>query len=495
MSEQLVAISSEQLKELIGAVQGGQAATLEKVLDRMDEKLKHTPGSTTPAAGGMLHGYLADGSGNLAVLAGAGVRPEMWSAMSRPFTFLDALGAPKKSMLANEIVEIQTGVTAASGSNTNSWCGDPPDVTGDLKVCRIAKAWGEYYGKSKLQIIPEMGEIATYADVPRNIINIGPAGHPFFPDIMFNLDNTQSRLQYTLWSMGQGMELTLERVAVQGSTALAYTATQLGYMSEFDGLDRWIKTGYTDSVAGVTCPAADSLVLDFGTSLGNTIAGESQARYINDAVMQLIWGLTQRAARNRVENFQLALVMRQELFYKLVDHIACNYSSSGCSLSESNAELAVMSTDYINWRDGMLNGQYILVRGMKYPVLFSDGVDLEGIGQDQFRTDIYAIPLLGKGRQLTYVQYFPMDNAVISEFEGFPDGATAVPINNGLWLFSEERTSFCKEFHVAGRMRLIIETPFLAGRIDNIEFTYDTDLTHDPYYGESMYVDGGVSYR
>lgn len=459
------------------------------------EVFKNTPASTTLPAGGQLHGPLMDGSGNWSVLAGMGVRPGMWSAMTRPHSLVRALPAPLRSINYNELLEIQTGVTAGSGTNATGFCADPPDVTGDMKVCRQVISFGNYYGKTKLQSIPETGQIRNYADVPRDLLNAGPAANPLIPDIMYRLDDTMSSLQYKLWTFGQSVELSLERVLIQGNASLTSVNTQLGFISEFDGLDRLIKTGYTDIPTSTLCPAADSYVLDFGTSLGNTIAGENEARYIQDAVDDMIYALTTRAADVGITGYTMVVVMRREFFRRLTEYIACNYANSRCNPNGGSTTLNIEGSDYVRWRDEMYQGQYILSRGMQIPVIFSTGIDLDGVGQDQFQTDMYFVPVSGNGRPLTYLEFFPMDNAYATEASNFPVEGRRRPINNGLWLAATEETANCNEYHFSSRMRLILDTPFLAGKMTDITFTYDTDMTRDPYSDASMYADGGVSYR
>jgi hypothetical protein len=474
------AFTTEQIKELAAI---------------FNEVRKNTPASTTLPAGGQLHGPLTDSSGNWSVLSGLGVRPEMWSAMTRPRSLVRALQAPMRSFNYNELLEIQTGVTPGSGTNATGFCADPPDVTGDMKVCRQNIIFGDYYGKTKLNAIPKVGQVRNYADVTRQIINAGPGENPLIPDFMYRLDDTQSVLQYNLWLFGQSVELTLERVLIQGNSTLTSVNTQLGFISEFDGLDRLIKTGYTDAVTSKECPAVDSYVLDFEAALGNTIPGDAESRYIQDALNDMIYALNTRAEDNTVNDFVLAVVMRKELFRRITDYIACNYASSRCSVNGTNTRLNIEGSDFIRLRDGMRTGKYILVDGVEYPVIFSTGIDLEGTAQDTFRTDIYFVPISGKGRPLTYLEYFPMDNPYATEASNFPVEGRRAAYNNGLWMAGVEETAMCNEYHFASRMRLILDTPFLAGKITDITFTYDTDMTRDPYSGESMYADGGVSYR
>jgi hypothetical protein len=221
------------------------------------------------------------------------------------------------------------------------------------------------------------------------------------------------------------------------------------------------------------------------------MAGCGDGRYINDAVQDMVYALTTRAEEARVPDFRLAAVMRKEVFHRLTEYIACNYASSRCTPNGSKTVLNIDGGDYTGWRDAMRMGRYLLVHGMQIPVIFSSGIDLEGIGADTFRTDLYFVPMMGAGRPLTYLQYFPLDNPYVTEYAGFPteNSSPYTTLNNGLWAASSAQTPLCKEFHFASQMRLIVDTPNLAGRIDDVEFCYDTDMTRDPYYGESMYAD------
>jgi hypothetical protein len=56
-------------------------------------------------------------------------------------------------------------------------------------------------------------------------------------------------------------------------------------------------------------------------------------------------------------------------------------------------------------------------------------------------------------------------------------------------------TGLCREYHFAMRARLILEAPFLAGRLDNVTYSYRTAEWRDAYPGASAYVNGGISRR
>jgi hypothetical protein len=106
---------------------------------------------------------------------------------------------------------------------------------------------------------------------------------------------------------------------------------------------------------------------------------------------------------------------------------------------------------------------------------------------------MYFVPLSWAGRPLIRLEYFNLGNQYIQEWTGFINPDRRRVINNGFYAMGYNTVSFCDEYLFGSVMRLILETPFLAARIDDVEFSYLAQ-TRDPYPGTSMYVDGGISY-
>jgi len=87
-----------------------------------------------------------------------------------------------------------------------------------------------------------------------------------------------------------------------------------------------------------------------------------------------------------------------------------------------------------------------------------------------------------------------MSNGYISEFAnsfGLDDVAV---MNNGLFLVGKRSTGLCIEYHVQARMRLILDAPFLSGRVDDVIYTL-IDPIRDAMPGTSFYANGGVTRR
>ena len=95
---------------------------------------------------------------------------------------------------------------------------------------------------------------------------------------------------------------------------------------------------------------------------------------------------------------------------------------------------------------------------------------------------------------LTRLEYFPMDNSDTREFASFV-GDDITVLNNGLFIAGYRSTGLCKEYHFAAKMRLILETPFLAGRVDDIRYTFRAPIRNADPADTYFYADGGRTFR
>jgi hypothetical protein len=456
---------------------------------------KDNPNSTTPV-GQALQGPFQGNTGQWGLFSQPGVRPERFSAMPRPLSMLRLLieqGSLRRSEFFNEILEIMTGATDGTGTNATGFCATPPTAGQLQTMARIFK-FGAWYLKSQLNAVPNIGQLVNRADVPGRILNAGPEANPLIPDVMYQLSDTRSQLQYELFTVGISLERTLEQVAVVGNSALASTNTHVGWINEFAGLDSQIKTGYSDAFSGISSNAVDSISENWGNqTVGNTQV--SSGRNIVQLIADIYYGLIQRAAQVGMEGFEMAIVMRPEFFRALTDVYACSYATARCTNGSAGAPQIVDQTVVNNLRIEMLDGQYLLIEGVKVPVVFTQGIPLTQLGSNLYSNTFYFVPVSWAGRPLISIEYFPMDNQYATEYRSFVDAQRFRVLNNGLYLVGEAQTPLCLEFHFSARMRLILESPFLAARIDNVQFTYLAN-SYSPYPAETyLYRDGGVSYR
>lgn len=464
----------------------------EQVAYLLETARKNDPASLTITAP-TLQGPFPGNSNSLGLFSTYGPRAGRFSALVRPSS-LASLLTLNKSVYHQELLEIMTGVTASAGTNATGFCGNPPTV-GQGKVCEQRYNWGKYYIKTELTAVPEVGTLRSRFEIPGEILNAPPESrNPLIPDVMYRMENTRSQLQYELWRIGVDAERQLDQVLVTGDNSKASTSTKLGFISEPSGLDLMIKTGYTDAGTGLACPAADSAVLSFNADIASTIAG-GDGRNIVQAVHDVVWALRDRATSMGMEGVVFAAVMRKEAFRALTETWACNYATYRCSSTNAGQPFTndVMNTNAL--RLEMAEGQYLLVDNVPLPVVFSEGVPQDSLGSNIFKSDIYIVPISWNGLPLLRMEYFDMDNEHLQEFANYGDMDKFTTLNNGMYLMSYRFTPMCLEYHFAAKWRTILETPFLAGRVDDVRYTFRAPIRNAQPGDTWFHADGGISIR
>jgi hypothetical protein len=470
---------------------------LREVLKAFDDsgyqiRYKNDPQNLSLANTGALQGPMQGDPTLGGAFSAPGIRPDRFSALPRVRTMASLL-RPMPSEIYNEIIAIVTGATIGTGTNPTNYCGDPPQP-GNLKTCSQAFTYGRWYEKTQLQSVNDIGLLRNRAEVPGRILNSAPQDHPLIPDVMWRLVDTRSQAQYAFYMQGIELERQLEQVLILGDDTKANTTTVRGFIKEFKGLDLQIKTGYTDQ-SGVLCAAADSMVISFNGSMTGTIGG-GDGRTITTAINDMYYAGMDRAAQVGMDQgLEYAWVMRKEQFRALTDVYANTYATSRFQSSSLSAgsPLIQIATDTDKIRQEMLNGHYLLIDGVPVPVVFSSGIPLEGQGSNVYNADMYLVPFAWQGIPLLRLDYFNLGNQYITEWNGIINPDKRRIINNGFFAMGYRDNGFCDEVLFAAQMRLILETPFLAGRIDNVTFSYLAP-TRTSIPGTSLYVDGGVSY-
>lgn len=446
---------------------------------------KHDTSGTTQTAQS-LHGTNAGGYNGL--FSEPGVRPDMWNTTPRTDSLFSQIPL-MKSEYTNEILEIQTGVTDGSGTNATGFCATPP-TGGYMKTCQQVYTFGEFRLGTRVINLANVGTLVNRADTPRNLLNSARVDNRLVPDIMQNMiQDTRSQLATEMYVAGIQIERSFDKTSITGSTAQASTDTDLGFIKEFNGLDNLVKTGYVDAVTSQACPAADSKVITFGANINNTIAG-GDGRDLVEAMVDLYTAQMDLAEMLNI-SVQFKWFMTRAMFRVVTEVWACNYATSRCS--QGDWTLNVEATNVVTMRDNMQTGRYLLIGGVQVPVIFSSGIPQGGgVTANSFTQDIYLLPITANGRPALWLEFFDMGNPYAQEFNAYTNNRKI--LNGGLYSVNVYETGECVQLAFNAKARLILDTPFLAGRIDDITFT-DLRGTRTPYPTDSFYANGGVTYR
>jgi hypothetical protein len=215
-----------------------------------------------------------------------------------------------------------------------------------------------------------------------------------------------------------------------------------------------------------------------------------------EALTSMMHYLKSLSSRTGVDPVRWVFAMRESAFDQIVRCWPCSYLTSHCQLAES-AEVIVDAGDQIAMRDAMMQGRYLLIDGAKFEVIIDDGIPEftnttnANVPSGCFSSDIYVIPMsvLG-GTAVTYMEYFQYQNLAISD--AFAKGVLGQV--EGPWLTWPQQQNQCFVLNAKIEPRLILRTPWLAGRLQNVVYC---PLQHErePFPEDPYHVDGGITER
>lgn len=425
-----------------------------------------------------------------------GLSRPVFSSLILPYMGLGGMLPAVASMDSNPIWGIMTGVTAPSGSNPTGVCDDCKE-SGRMKLCTHSLPFGRYCLDTKVYQVDRVGERwnrAEFTDLQllnqafglptRGIIpNAGAGGNPLnseFDKAMFEFAVSWGLLYAgQLWS---------------GSPA---NNTAGGGYREFIGLDLQINTGHVDAETGVACPGADSII----RSMANLEVNGNGSTYVSQ-ITNVYRNLKFIGSRTGSSPVRWVIAMRWALFYELTQIWPCAYHTYRCQVADTTSIDTVPSLDSAamsRFRDEMrgdsatMTGMYLLIDGERVQVVIDDGITETQNAGSSFTSSIYFIPvtILG-GTPVTYWQYFDFSgpNAAEDVMKMAPDGSYFISDGGRFLWHRKPPSNWCVEMSALTKPRVMLETPYLAARLTNVNYT---PLAHERDWdpAASYYVDGG----
>jgi hypothetical protein len=469
------------------------AETFQKMIDigLIGSGAKHDTSSTTPTAQPM-HGVYPNNSAQYGPFTSVGARPGMFNATPRVRSIGQYIPL-KKSVYRQEIIDVMTGVLAGTGNNVTTACAIGPKQ-GALKTCRQVYTFGSIHMSTQIVDITKVGQYLNRADVPREIWNNASFNNPWLPQFegIMGLTGTASQFRANMFAFGVNLEWNVSPVHFKGVAGLEDN-TYRGVPRQWAGLDAMYKTGYTDPT-GAVCSALDSDVVSFNAAI---TGDDALGRSIVEAITDTIFGRKEKARALGMGSVTWALVMRPDAFRALTEIWACTYNTYRCAVPTADGYSLNIDAAGINaFRDDMFQNEYLLVDGERVPVILDDTISREVLGNNFYKSDIYLSPLNWQGQDLLYAEYFDQENPQAMEYAnafGF-SGSNTITLNDGMYRVFRYETGGCREFDFWSEVRIIQDAPFLAARLDDIQYRSYYKQT-DPIPGSSFYADGGVSYR
>ena len=260
------------------------------------------------------------------------------------------------------------------------------------------------------------------------------------------------------------------------------------------GFDVQIATGQVDADTNIAAPALDSDIKNFNYDLlGGT------GRDIVEFLSSMMYYLQYNADHLGLDPVSWVLAMRQELWFELTAVWPCSYLSNRCKNSSGTNVSVINDNVNVAMRDDMRRRMVIPVNGIEYPVVTDTGIfeknniNTAGLLAGQYASSIYAIPVTIQGNYpVCYREY--LDYRGSARDSALLNGTQMFWTSEGIYMWAAEYVKFCYKLALRTEQRIILRTPQLAGKIQNIKYT---PLQHlrEPYAESPYFYDGGVSVR
>lgn len=401
-----------------------------------------------------------------------------------------------RSVFTNPLFDTVTGVYGDTGSEKEEVCDDPP-VAGLTKAGTLTSVFGRYERMTRELEINRLGQFVNRGD-PNDLRLLNA---PMTPGGLFDMpfgrsiqDVVRMEASKAFFELGVSFMRLLGRQLWRGNPV---NNSAGGGYKELTGFDLLISAGNKyDAITGTALPSMDSDVKNFGyKNVDGSNGGD-----IVETITYLYRYLRSNARRMNLDPVTWVIVMREEAFYEISQIWPCSYLTYMCNFNnrEDQARLNVDANSQIEMRDSMRNGRYLLIDGQHVPVRFDDGITEEtnttsgSVPNTCFASDIYFIPLtvLG-GVPVTYLEYFDQNNSMIQEAMGLNYQAFYRASANGAYLLhAKPPNNWCIQWLVKTEPRLIMKTPYLAGRLNDVVYC-PLQHTRESYPDEPYFVNGG----
>jgi hypothetical protein len=403
----------------------------------------------------------------------------------------------------NPLFPYITGFLRSDQQEKNAVCDDPVEA-GNAKTCIQTTQFGRKEFKTRQVEVNRIGQRINWAE--RTDLNL--ANSPLVNQMGGLMQGVFPNLSgANAFDLGGEMVMRFIEVAIafqRWFCPTVYTGNPSnnsagGGYKEFPGLDLLISTTKLDAVSGTACPSLYSDVKDFGYRQVDSSADPTLIKTLTT----MMHVLRRKALTQNLAPVNFALVMRSDLFYYITEIWPCNYMSYRCfTFDQANIDPVpeFNTVEAIAMKNAMRDGSYLMIDNIRVPVIQDDCIteenqsDNAAIPISGFASDIYVVPLSARGGtlQTMYWQYF--------DYRGGPiDALNRVELP--MWFWSDAGTflwsmkapdNWCMEAIAKTEPRLILLTPQLAGRLQNVVYV-PLQHTDDPLPSQNYWVDGGIS--
>ena len=189
-----------------------------------------------------------------------------------------------------------------------------------------------------------------------------------------------------------------------------------------------------------------------------------------------------------------------EAWWILTQIWPCSYLTFRCDLSDNDqARLVIDGAEQVRMRDQLRADNALIIDGRRIEVVLDDGIPeltattSASVTEGCFASDIWLIPMsVVGGRAVTFLEHMDYNNPSLQS--ALTTFAQDVRVE-GPWITWPKRTNLCLQLQTKIEPRLLMRTPWLAGRLQNVMYCPETPHTRQPFPDDPYFADGGLTER
>jgi hypothetical protein len=441
---------------------------------------------------------LIHGHGSLFGQVAVGIEPEVISTMMHWEGLGDVL--PKFASKYTEVfLPFITGVEPTSSDEQSTECGNC--ISGETEACIQHMPTARVCRQTQDMTITRIVDRLNRGDIDLELLNrqlgAGSAWHPGTEMVQENIMQI-----YTAWAL----LFELPPLFMHALSPMVYNgnpANNIGQAyREFRGLDLLINTGHVDAFTNTACEGLDSDIKDANYDDVTTAQNPS----VYERLEWAHWYLLNNARKQRLSPVTHAITMRADLWGILSQLIPVQRVQAALMNYVANMperfRIQFNGSEVVNERDMLRQQRVIPLNGMMVPVVIDDGINELNNANDanldpgEYASDIYIVPATYlQNRDATKIEYkdYRSIAAEIAGTGGMIDGLyRATPDGRFAWALLDNGPCFAIQAYT--EPRIILRTPQLAGRIQNVKYVPQQHL-RDPDPDSAYFFKGGVSTR
>ena len=278
-----------------------------------------------------------------------------------------------------------------------------------------------------------------------------------------NADILNKAFALQMNGIGRGFSRWIARTKWAGDP----TGATAGY-AEFKGFDLLIATGFVDPVTTNPVVELDSEVMDYG--LEDVVAGANDIYQYMSHMEHVLYTKAERAGLNPVT---WTIAMAPQVWHEITRVWPT------LAYTENSIVIPTGSTNNVDGRSlyeerlRLLRAQQLIINGRIYNVAVDDGIVTDTTtAPGSLDSSIYFIPMTILGGQYPATYWEHLDYRLIGDEIRSPiTGKLRFWTDDGQYKWSVDERLGCFTVHAHMQPRLVLRTPQLAGRIDDVRIT------------------------